>query len=128
MVTEDGSTVVDLQVIEQRQQRRRMEMQRVWTMAHQLRSQQEPNSMDVAAMLVEFEMILAKRIQDAVHTLDTRQAVWKQTILQLQGQVQEQETILQERIQVHEHRVLKAGDNSHGMGTNASGTGGTLRG
>ena len=73
-------------------------------------------------MLVEFAAILAKRIQDAVHTLDTRQA------LQLQGQVEEQETILQKRIKVHEHsQGPQSGGDSHGMGTDASGTGGTLR-
>jgi hypothetical protein len=78
-------------------------------MAHQLTTQQELlTPIALQATLAEFEGIILQRVNDAVNTLDTRQAVWKQTILTLQEQVTVQETLLHERIQAHEHRVLKA--------------------
>ena len=105
----DGNTVIDLQAIEQRNQRRRDEAQQVRHITRQLLGGQENDSpLSPTALLKTLEGILTERIHDAVTSLDTRQKVWKQTILQLQSQVHDQERILQERMRHHEHRILKA--------------------
>ena len=73
-------------------------------LSHQDRSPSE----DQTKMLMQFDVILSQRVEEAVTSLDNRQATWQQQITQLQEQVTRQETLLQERIQAHDHRVLKA--------------------
>ena len=106
----DGDTVVDARALEAKNQRRRQESQAMANMTRQMTGrQQDPrDEVDASAMLKQFESILAKRTQDAVKALDTRQKVWKQSMMDLQSQVQTQERLLQERIKLHDHRVLKA--------------------
>ena len=63
---------------------------------------------DLSTMIRRFKATLKTRTQDAVKALDTRQKVLEQSILHLQSQVHNQERLLQERIKLHEQRVLKA--------------------
>ena len=77
-------------------------------MARQFETRPDQSPAALGSMLAEFQDILTQRIHDAVTTLDTRQNVWKETILRLQEQVQEQEKHLADKIKDHDHRVLKA--------------------
>jgi hypothetical protein len=104
----EGNTVIDLQEMEQRNQRRRKESAAMGKLTQQLLGGQSDSNMTPSSMLQTFEGILTERIQDASNILDTRQSVWKQNIIQLQSQVKDQESALQERLRRHEHRVLKA--------------------
>jgi hypothetical protein len=110
MLAADGQSLLDLQVIDQRSQRRSQETHRVSQMAHQFGDPTEgnPTPTDMGPVLREFEGILMQRVNDASSTLDTRQAVWKDMILQLQQQVTHRQTLLEDRIREHENRVLRA--------------------
>ena len=78
LLAANGQTLLDLQVIEQRSQRRRQETHRVSQMAHHFAHPTEGNPMDMGPILRDFEGIFMQRVNDAANTLDTRQAVWKQ--------------------------------------------------
>ena len=106
--TEGKNIIIDLHQLKRRNQRRRQEAHTVHHITSQLLGGQENDSSlsSPTALLKTFNDILTERIHDAVSSLDIRQNVWKQTILQLQSQVHEQECILQERLRNHEHRVV----------------------
>lgn len=59
-------------------------------------------------LLTEFEGILTKLTHDALNTLETRQQVCIDTILQFQMQMKAQESLMTERIILHERRILEA--------------------
>jgi hypothetical protein len=104
----EGNTVIDLQEMEQRNQRCRRESATVGNITRQLLGRQNESTRAPTSMLQTFEGILTERIHDASNILDTHQTMWKQNIIQLQSQVKDQEAALHERLQRHEHRVLKA--------------------
>ena len=104
----EGNTVIDLQEMEQRNQRRRRESATMGNITRQLLGGQNESTRTPTLMSQTFEGILTERIHDASKILDTRQTVWKQNIIQLQSQVKDQEAALHDCLRRHEHQVLKA--------------------
>jgi hypothetical protein len=85
----------------------RSETYRVSQLAHYVETP-TGNRIELGPVLRELEGIITQRAQEAATTLETSQAAWQVTILHLQQQVQDQQATLEQRIQEHEHRVLKA--------------------
>ena len=72
---EGNSTVIDLQEMAQRNQRRRRESATMGNITRQLLGGQNKSTRTPTLMLQTFEGILTERIHDASKILDTRQTV-----------------------------------------------------